>query len=36
MKVHALAGKDYKENIKKLYTALEELKKEIKESNNKK
>lgn len=36
MKVHTLAGKDYKENTKKLELALEELKKEIKEASSKK
>ena len=36
MKVHALAGKDYKESTKKVEIALEELKKELKEIVGKK
>lgn len=35
MKVHTLAGKDYKENIKKIEVALDELKKELKEVSKK-
>lgn len=35
MKVHALAGKDYKENIKKLENALEELQKQLRDVSSK-